>query len=186
MEPLEILRSEPLDLLFENRNKSYGAYTLRKYYPQRLLISLGFVLSLVAGLSVFLLFFHSGMPVLKVPDVPDVITCFIEPPPVKTVLPPAKPVFARPRTEAFMTMKIVKEDRLPQPPPAIENLKLSEIGLRSSPGPRPTDSHLPMEYRAATRGQRPIPSGKRRRPCSGQWKSCLNSPEAQKHSGGSL
>ena len=45
MEPLTILRADPLDLLFENRNKDYGAYPLRKYYPQRLMISLGIMFS---------------------------------------------------------------------------------------------------------------------------------------------
>ena len=44
MEPLTILRADPLDLLFENRNKDYGAYTLRKYYTRRLMISLALVI----------------------------------------------------------------------------------------------------------------------------------------------
>lgn len=30
-----ILKSDVLDILFENRNKAYGAYTLRKFYPGR-------------------------------------------------------------------------------------------------------------------------------------------------------
>src|SRR5256885_1759054 len=47
MDPLSILHADPLDLLFENRNKSYGAYPLRKYYPQRLMKSLGITISLV-------------------------------------------------------------------------------------------------------------------------------------------
>jgi periplasmic protein TonB len=49
MEPLAILHADPLDLLFENRNKSYGSYTLRKFYPQWLLISLGITSSLVVA-----------------------------------------------------------------------------------------------------------------------------------------
>ncbi len=39
MEPIDMLSADPLDILFENRNKSYGAYPLRKYYAQRLYIS---------------------------------------------------------------------------------------------------------------------------------------------------
>ena len=43
----EILKADLLDILFNNRNKLYGAYTLRKYYNNRLsaslLITLGFV-----------------------------------------------------------------------------------------------------------------------------------------------
>lgn len=45
----EILKTNLLDIIFENRNKEYGAYTLRKGYNNRLLIALG------AGLSFILL-----------------------------------------------------------------------------------------------------------------------------------
>ena len=37
----EILKTDLLDILFENRNKSYGAYALRKFYPARLTAALG-------------------------------------------------------------------------------------------------------------------------------------------------
>ena len=47
MKPNDVLHADLLDILFENRNKSYGAYPLRKYYAQRLLISMGVTVSLV-------------------------------------------------------------------------------------------------------------------------------------------
>jgi hypothetical protein len=50
----EILKAAPLDLLFENRNKLYGAYPLRKYYHQRLTTAVGISLFLSAGLLFFL------------------------------------------------------------------------------------------------------------------------------------
>src|SRR5438552_17938481 len=37
----EILGADLLDILFENRNKAYGAYPLRKNYNHRLLQALG-------------------------------------------------------------------------------------------------------------------------------------------------
>ncbi|MBS1607721.1 MAG: TonB family protein [Bacteroidetes bacterium] len=43
----EIMKADLLDILFEHRNKSYGAYTLRRYYNNRLLIALGIALSAV-------------------------------------------------------------------------------------------------------------------------------------------
>lgn len=46
----EILRSDMLDILFEHRNKAYGAYALRRTYDRRLLTAL------IAGMSVILLF----------------------------------------------------------------------------------------------------------------------------------
>lgn len=46
----KILQSDILDILFENRNKDYGAYALRRGYNQRLLISIG------SAMSAFFLF----------------------------------------------------------------------------------------------------------------------------------
>ncbi len=45
----EILQSDLLDIIFEDRNKVYGAYAIRKGYNNRMLIALG------AGMSVILL-----------------------------------------------------------------------------------------------------------------------------------
>jgi protein TonB len=46
MKNKEILQADLLDILFENRNKAYGAYALRKYYNHRLQWALGVSLSL--------------------------------------------------------------------------------------------------------------------------------------------
>jgi protein TonB len=43
----ELLHASLLDIVFDNRNKEYGAYALRKEYNQRLLISLGMGISLI-------------------------------------------------------------------------------------------------------------------------------------------
>ena len=52
MKPEMILQADVLDILFENRNKEYGAYALRKEYSRRLYQSLGGVLFvLLAGFS---------------------------------------------------------------------------------------------------------------------------------------
>ena len=42
----EILQADMLDILFEHRNKSYGAYALRKTYSRRLGLALGVALSI--------------------------------------------------------------------------------------------------------------------------------------------
>ena len=48
-----ILKSDVLDLLFENRNKEYGAYNLRKFYDSRLTKSVAAMLGLAIVLSAF-------------------------------------------------------------------------------------------------------------------------------------
>jgi protein TonB len=55
MEANQILATDILDILFEGRNKSYGAYVLRKGYNKRLYSSLGITaLILLIGMSSFL------------------------------------------------------------------------------------------------------------------------------------
>jgi periplasmic protein TonB len=49
----EIMRADLLDIMFENRNKGYGAYDLRKGYDKRLLTALGSGLLLLTGFIVF-------------------------------------------------------------------------------------------------------------------------------------
>lgn len=48
-----IMKSDVLDIIFENRNKAYGAYYLRKFYKSRLLKSLTVMLAGVIVLSAF-------------------------------------------------------------------------------------------------------------------------------------
>jgi protein TonB len=43
----EILKADLLDIVFDNRNKKYGAYLLRKYYNNHLIIALGGMLGFV-------------------------------------------------------------------------------------------------------------------------------------------
>ena len=47
MTSTEIMHADILDIIFENRNKEYGAYRLRKLYPQHLFIALISVLALM-------------------------------------------------------------------------------------------------------------------------------------------
>src|SRR6478672_5548847 len=48
MEKETILQSNVLDIIFEHRNKSYGAYALRKFYDNRLYKALALVFGLAA------------------------------------------------------------------------------------------------------------------------------------------
>lgn len=48
-----ILNSDILDILFYKRNKLYGAYSLRKFYPNRLKMALIIMIGLVSLLSAF-------------------------------------------------------------------------------------------------------------------------------------
>ena len=59
----EILKADVLDILFDNRNKMYGAYELRKHYNNRMGIALGLMLSVVLGFVFFLDVSRAKQPV---------------------------------------------------------------------------------------------------------------------------
>lgn len=48
-----IMKTDVLDIIFENRNKAYGAYDLRKFYNNRLKLALGFMFAAAAIFSAF-------------------------------------------------------------------------------------------------------------------------------------
>jgi protein TonB len=137
MEPLAILQADPLDLLFENRNKSYGAYPLRKYYPQRLIISIGIIMSLVTLISFTFLYpdpsssFMQGHMV-----VPDVTIHEINlDQNVKPLIPPGRPSIARPpATSPYFKPVIIADRMVSEPMPTIEKIETSAIGLKTSVG----------------------------------------------------
>ncbi|WP_165871505.1 energy transducer TonB [Flaviaesturariibacter flavus] len=60
MTHFDIQKASLLDLLFEQRNKQYGAYVLRKYYANRLSVALG--LTLTAAFSIFFIAGRLGAP----------------------------------------------------------------------------------------------------------------------------
>lgn len=137
MEPLVILRADPLDLLFENRNKDYGAYPLRKYYAQRLLLSLGIVFSCVVLLSYFYLRFGDLTTIRKVPEVVgDYFISTIEPPQtIKPIVPPSGPSAPRPpSTVEFKTPVIVSDAITAKTMASIEDLGTHAIGLETTSG----------------------------------------------------
>lgn len=55
MKSEQILTAHLLDILFENRNKAYGAYSIRKAYPTHLKKALGIMLLLVTTASLYVM-----------------------------------------------------------------------------------------------------------------------------------
>src|ERR1700759_2251426 len=59
MLPEKILQSDLLDILFENRNKNYGAYALRKSYNKIMIASISCTLFVACVFSIFQISHHS-------------------------------------------------------------------------------------------------------------------------------
>ena len=49
MEANKILQADLLDVVFEGRNKDYGAYELRKKYNRRIVLALGITAAIAAA-----------------------------------------------------------------------------------------------------------------------------------------
>lgn len=66
MKSEQVLDAHLLDIIFENRNKAYGAYALRKFYHNRMLLSLGITFLFVAMILVWVFFYgkpEKAMPI---------------------------------------------------------------------------------------------------------------------------
>ena len=124
MESNKIMQADVLDILFEGRNKEYGAYDLRKTYNGRLLKAIA-----VTGTVILLLFVGgivSGRGTKKVAVAPPVTDIDIsslkhdDPPP--PVIPPPKVEVPRAATIDFTPPKVVPDNEHPDPPPTQDQL----------------------------------------------------------------
>ncbi|HEX2627552.1 MAG TPA: energy transducer TonB, partial [Chitinophagaceae bacterium] len=140
MEPNKILKSDLLDLIFDNRNKAYGAYELRVTYPQRIKRSLLITLGIGAMIFTGVAWTTAGKSkttkaddetvyiVRPVPNDP-VITPPPPPPPMKKTMPPPEV-----RTERFIVPVIADDDKVKDQPIAVKDLNDTRIGLVKTPG----------------------------------------------------
>ncbi len=142
MDANKILSTDFLDLLFEGRNKSYGAYELRRGYNKRLWTALGGTalgFALIAG-GIFL---KSQMTPAVDEDAVKINEVTIqqieqekpeEPPPPPPPPPPKQAPPPKIEMKAFTPPKIVKDEEVKEPPPAVEELKETKIGTISQEG----------------------------------------------------
>jgi protein TonB len=139
MKPESIMHSDLLDILFEGRNKSYGAYALRKEYPKQLMKSLLVIVLFIVAL-LFIQYFagdatnkNSGV-ILPNPDVP--VIKFVDLPIQHTPPPPKKLPALRPPTATVPNAPpIIVDDPPKLKMPTIDQLDKSNIGDSTVEGP---------------------------------------------------
>lgn len=68
-----ILKADILDIIFDKRNKSYGAYDLRKFYPGRLKVALGLMFLVSAAFSAFTMIPKKEKGVALADNKPDIV-----------------------------------------------------------------------------------------------------------------
>lgn len=142
MDANKILSTDFLDLLFEGRNKSYGAYELRRGYNKRLWIAIGGTalgFALIAG-GIFLKSQMTPAVDDEAVKINEVTIQQIEqekpeePPPPPPPPPPKQAPPPKIEMKAFTPPKIVKDEEVKEPPPAVEELKETKIGTISQEG----------------------------------------------------
>ncbi|HKO79137.1 MAG TPA: energy transducer TonB [Chitinophagaceae bacterium] len=139
MEANKILSADVLDLIFEDRNKDYGAYDLRKTYNKRIIMALVITASIallaLIG-SVLASTFKSSddnKPVIKEVTIQDLKQeeDKPEPPPPPPPKPPDPPKIEMTK---FTPPKIVKDEEVEEPPPPQEEVKEAKIDVISQEG----------------------------------------------------
>lgn len=149
MDTNKILTADILDLIFDRRNKDYGAYELRKTYHRRiqkaLIITGGLLLLTVSGLVMA----NKLSPRALTLDKPDNVVKLIEIPPDVPVEPPPPPKPPEPepptRTEQYTTPVISPNDEVDEPPPTVDDLKIADVDVKKSEGPEDTVIQVPKD-----------------------------------------
>lgn len=140
METNKILNADVLDIIFDGKNKDYGAYQLRKTYNKRLAKSLmymaGILLITLVGTVLANVIKGAKPQELQVVDT----IHFTQFEPHKELLPPPPPPPAMPapppqvKMEQFTPPKIVQDIEVKDPPATVEKLETSKIGAISNEG----------------------------------------------------
>lgn len=156
MEISNILTADVLDIIFEGRNKSYGAYELRKSYKRRLVISITVMLSILLLLIGGYLFANMSdkEQIAKEIVIPDNELKLIEqeqppvePPPVQQ--PPPQQI----ETKQFTQIKVVPDEQVKpeEAPPPVDDLEDVKIGTANVEGVK-DDGLAPPPAEAAGNG----------------------------------
>lgn len=128
----EILQSSMLDILFENRNKQYGAYALRKFYANRM--GLALAISFSSVLLLLFLFLVPAKSSTSAPSLPEdkgvkLISVVMPEEPVEPEPPAAKPQPAPQKAMVdHQTITIVPDDEVKEPLPTINDMRDAAIG----------------------------------------------------------
>jgi periplasmic protein TonB len=139
MDVNKIMNADILDIIFEGRNKEYGAYELRKTYNRRIATAIAIMIAicLLAFLSSILGNDEDKnknkiiVQDVQLEDIKKEQEKKPEPPP-----PPPPPKQEPPKVEItkFTPPKIVKDEEVKEPPPVVEKLEETKIGTINQEG----------------------------------------------------
>jgi periplasmic protein TonB len=139
MEANKILKADLLDILFDGRNKEYGAYDLRKTYNRRITVAL--VITIVIISVIFIgsviadkLSAKDDVKEMKVKDLSLEAVKPNEPPPPPPPPPPKLPPPPPIATIAFTPPKVVKDEEVIKPPPEVKQIEEAKVDVKTVEG----------------------------------------------------
>jgi protein TonB len=145
IEKFDLYNHEWLELVFDNRNKDYGAYDLRKHYAGNLVKAMAIAFFSVAFLytGYSLLLKTKSVEIVKPVPYDPVI-------PIPPITKPIIPVQARPATSAphepVSTVKypvlVVKPDKDAENPPKLTDLETAPISTQTTKGKEGEDTNV--------------------------------------------
>src|SRR5580765_3546967 len=128
------------DIVFEGRNKEYGAYFLRKIYSKNVILASAVMLALaglvIAGPAIAELFRSKETDRGSKRDLSKVVT-LDQPPPIMPNTPPPPRVEVPPpvKTLKYVAPKVTKEEVVEEEIPTIEEIKKVEVSTETTEGP---------------------------------------------------
>ncbi|MEO7960385.1 MAG: energy transducer TonB [Ginsengibacter sp.] len=139
MDANQFLKADLLDIIFEGRNKEYGAYDLRKTYNKRISIAL------ITTVVIMALLFIGSVIAKNMTSEDDTIEMKVKdltleqiqpneppppPPPPPPKLPPPPPI----ATIQFTPPKVVKDEEVIKPPPEIKEIEEAKVDVKTVEG----------------------------------------------------
>ena len=149
MEANKILSADVLDLIFENKNKDYGAYELRKTYNRRisraLIITASVALLALLGSVLASTLEESDKNKIKQQEI-NLADIKQEEPKVIPPPPPPPPKVEPPKVEMkqFTPPVIKKDEEVEKPPPPQEELKEAKIDVINQEGIKDLNIQVPV------------------------------------------
>lgn len=135
---LDIFKGKWIDMVFEGRNKAYGAYVLRKENPKVTLVALLVGSAVFASLLALPMIDWSSDEESEQEKVVMVDMANLPPPPeeVKPLLPPPPPPPPAPKIDEvkFVKPKVVEKEKVVEEIKTIEELKDKNVGSKDIKG----------------------------------------------------
>lgn len=140
MEPNRIATASIEDIIFEHRNKKYGAYDLRKTYEKRIRNAMiAALIIFVLGISMPMIVRYikgiTGADEVMKPKITEVD--LMQPPPIDPNEPPPPPVEPPPplkSTIKFLPPVVKPDEEVVEDPPTVEELEEADPGEKTQEG----------------------------------------------------